>query len=181
MYNYNLDKNGNNYDSELMTHKQNDYILRMNKVKHNYLQWKRRHLPWKIGHIFHALMPPCAINWPMDTSRKNKGIPPIITNRKYGMRNAPTSQTLSFVKYCNSNKQMIQMDASVGHMGDTSQCLGFLKCFFLNFVLWCSSLACGWSDQCGSDSLCWRHHIYVWSHVWWSCCSPFCVLDCPLL
>ena len=29
--------------------------------------------------------------------------------------------------------------------------------------------------------LCCRHHMYVWSQVWWSCCPPTCVLVCLLL
>ena len=44
------------------------------------------------GHIFHAPIPPSLINWPMATSRKNIGTPPIMTHTKYGSRNAPNKK-----------------------------------------------------------------------------------------
>ena len=48
--------------------------------------------------------------------------------------------------------------------------------YFINLLLDCSSVVCGWRDHSGSDSLCCRSCIYVWSRVWWNCWGLFCVL-----
>jgi hypothetical protein len=42
-----------------------------------------------MGLMFQTLIPPEDMNWQMETSRKNIGIPASITIIKYGTKNAP--------------------------------------------------------------------------------------------
>ena len=60
------------------------------------------------------------------------------------------------------------IDASIGRDCHGWNILMFLF-YFINVLLGCSSVACGWTDQCGGGSLCCRHHINVWLRVGWSC------------
>ena len=56
-----------------------------------------RYLPWNKGQMAHALKPDTPMNWPTAHSRKNSGTPPMMTNRKYGIRKAPAKKKLSML------------------------------------------------------------------------------------
>ena len=49
-------------------------------------------LPWNKGTTFQAPIPLSDMNCPSDTSRKNMGIPPIMTQMKYGNKKAPANR-----------------------------------------------------------------------------------------
>lgn len=48
--------------------------------------------------MFQAIIPPSLVSCPKPTSKRNTGIPPVIKQTKYGMKNAPVRQLL-FI-YC---------------------------------------------------------------------------------
>ena len=46
-------------------------------------------IPWNSGQIIQAPIPPFVMNCPRATSMKKSGIPPMMTQIKYGIKNAP--------------------------------------------------------------------------------------------
>ena len=69
------------------------------RVTHKIKQKVISQIPWNTGHIFQARMPPCDINCPMATSRKNIGTPPTTTQMRYGNKKAPTKQIKTIVRW----------------------------------------------------------------------------------